>query len=562
MSPEELALMRVMSSVLQSRETDKTRLSAKITEHKLNLEALSNWSSKSDQKGLIHLGLDLWAEKSHEEAEEYYKRLIVKYSNDLECMSEKSKVENDLFVKLRELSEGPASCASQTTTSVDCNQAQSPVVEIKETLNDEGEVMTCTLNDVPFEICESRVTTCPLNDESATKYVARSNQSEQTILERNSARSESSEIYELELIAEEFDQESDMSNDAESSDDDEDMSMSGNVSLLPSNSSMASRFLNEVIKLRKSKAAANDETKGLNRRQKAVHFKDTLDIREIENVSEELAKVKHEKQGVLRFKVDRISSQQGNSQLTRKFGKEKPNGHADVHRDIEEDSDGSDLIVSELVEEKNMSDPEFEDLQRQILIEKEKRKTSHFRKMISQNPSLNPHSISAAKFKPEAVITKCDSESILQQLDDLKVSELLTSPPDELHKLVLAYTRGDFDDDLDLMGLGATMNSRDRSSEVQHVTKISKEITTLSEADDAIPRDLGVENYTSGESDDEIMTELIIERDAELYEIEGDHYSEGNADNYEARFLNDEIEESYKKLKAKLMQRDNMSRKE
>ncbi|OVF04668.1 hypothetical protein A9F13_26g00187 [Clavispora lusitaniae] len=148
---------------------------------------------------------------------------------------------------------------------------------------------------------------------------------------------ENQQIYELELIASEFEEndgsieDEELEFDFDSADENmttseeedpaDDLLYNGGFSLLPKDSVLQNRLWADIQSLREQGRDAhehefqNKETliKEISNKEiqstkvpKSVRFSEKLDIREIEDVSESLAKVEHHKQSISKFKENRI----------------------------------------------------------------------------------------------------------------------------------------------------------------------------------------------------------------------------------------------------------------
>lgn len=139
----------------------------------------------------------------------------------------------------------------------------------------------------------------------------------------NNLDSEKRQIYELELLASEFDEddvsieEEEFEYDFENGDSDDflvnlsedddagdDLLYNRNCSLLPKNSNILDRLWKDILSLRESKKLPENPT--TNKTTKSVRFSDKLQIKQIENVSEKLNNIEHKKHAMLRFKEARV----------------------------------------------------------------------------------------------------------------------------------------------------------------------------------------------------------------------------------------------------------------
>lgn len=603
-----------------------------------SLSDLIQADGNSEANGvLVNIGTEIWAQKSKEDALSFIERRRAALQEQLALLAarvtsaKKTIAEFESFKSLQE--------PNESNQNDENDNGDLAVVDIQELLDEEDNVVSAKVNDKDFmpeianaetnrtidsssttilspqqisalqekpiskfnstgpseaideEIHSEEVRERPFSKDSASLTNDRPNNSENP---EGRAR-QLDNIYELEMIANEFDSgdENEIENDEEDEyvdnygevndeDDDDDESEDGEdlfykatSSLFPQNKRIQERFALEIIARRAGLQNGNNSTSNKNR-QKEVRFKDTLDIKEVENISEDLKKIEHKKNAVLRFKENRILAHGAKSNQFEKAEEtdDKVNeiDPVDVMTDVmERTSFPEDLHAKPSKSEALLADPiaknaeanqtaqedqSIQSLQDELARESKREKTSRFKKMLAQNPKRNNH-----YSKPASLIEHPKSEGAL-------ISETFDSFPgnknvqaeilqDDIDSMARDYIRGVFDDDMEIDGpVVNTLDDFEYLNSQLPETKSTAKDSSLKGLTQNKPQDdpelNEIEPAYDDSSDSDVMADSIVERELDDFNSSEDNSGFQTSDHVQQSILEQEISENYYALKNKL----------
>ncbi|OBA23931.1 hypothetical protein METBIDRAFT_10135 [Metschnikowia bicuspidata var. bicuspidata NRRL YB-4993] len=593
------------------------------------LDLIVSIKNKHTDDLIVHIGCGFWTRKAPSAAIEFIMRQIKGNIDMLEKLSAQISKQSEHFGSI-EVNQDYLQNDETTLTLV------LPIVEIQEDLDEDGNIISTKLNNEPFSMNLSSdgvsektssdvsqvefqhildITLKPCN---VTKDVEekRANSDEQLdelfndmgiivqgtdsgdITEEHEnilaqigtkATLDPTNIYELELIAGKFQTEEilleddhEFDYDFESEDELFEIESHSNFTsdidtlMLPGNSDARTRLRDEIIAHRRQRQ--EEAEKITSNETRRVRFHDTLQIKEIEDVSQHLRNIEHKKQGLLRFKeaklllgehlssIDILEQKYDSSTLT----------STDHHTVSQLES-----ILQHSKEDEVMSDvserTSFHSNENSTPKLNCEARVSKFRKSIasretSQAASLNTHTQKLNKTSsslsfddnPKRVSNLPVVDSDIKKKNTFIDVQHSTSNTiedeisrDQMNKLVQAYHHGEFDDDLNLTGpvvnklddfslLNKIIESmNEKSPEVSHVSGF---IETEIEPDAADE----LESSSPYSSDEDIITDCIIEREEEDFK-EGDTY---HTDQVQQDVIDREIAEQYHRLKKKLFTTD------
>lgn len=428
---------------------------------------------------------------------------------------------------------------------------------------------------------------------------------------RKVTRIENNDVYELEVIAREVDEEDSFNahqdeseefsynfEDSDFSQEDEDdldddyadeILYGGRASLLPRAIDAQNGLWSDIQNLRATKFGTQKEKEST--KKKSVSFSENIEIKEVENVSECLRNIEHRKQNVLRFKESRILS--GASSLLKVSPMPlilEQNQRDEVTADIFERNDPWSIQESTKIESglpiqgEEDGDPVFAELQNQLMKDREKSRMSTFRQMLVQNPlqraALNQTHHSKTVISPieiadqeQEIIQKENTISQIEQIPEQELPEPafeIEVPSttlvefkevkqlnnnhfnDDMDSMVQAYNAGMFDEDVHSSGPVI-----DKLEDFEVLNRIINSMTPEERAlthnvegkSDEFDSSLNeVGSYSDSEDDGEILMDHIVEKDFSDTDDE-------DADRIQESILGQEIEDNYYKLREKINSR-------
>ncbi|GEQ66527.1 hypothetical protein JCM33374_g190 [Metschnikowia sp. JCM 33374] len=563
----------------------------------------------------LHIGCGFWTTKSPQEALEFIRRQINHLSDELkkvsgEIATQSNTMDNLEFTRTAPLPEDVSHGIPQSL----------PIVEIQELLDDDGNVIDAKVNDEPFPVQPghflsqgpvSRDDRTPktleitnpikklqdMGDEKNDAHIQidellqdmeiinpRENpknfiEGGEYLADQKDAPSSSNptSIYELELIAgqfhtedDEMEESDDFDYDFEDSDDEpfENESNSNfmssiDTSILPGNASASDRLRNEIIALRRSRQGQDSTPSSTQRR---VHFNDTLEIKEIENVSKELVSIEHKKQKVSRFKETKMLVNKPLADVHSFTEETKPSEFNDVMNSTGNDSSSNDVMsdVFERTDERPVQDEAFN--LRDESCPHAKKETSNGRgrprsafaeRLTQQNNNLpvttGISEVARAKDSPRDLQNNPPTNP--QSLSTATTFDEEQTTSDQMDILVKAYHQGDFDGDINVAGPVVNrlddfkvLNKMIESMSVQNTERLGAPTGADFTQDET--NEVGC--FSSNSSDDEIMADSIIEREMDDFAAFDEINDLHDADQVQQYVMEREIAEQYYRLKRKI----------
>lgn len=399
-------LQKVLELSLEALEEEKNAYIQIDTDLKSLMDLPQKTSTVSKSSQLVCIGCDLWVEMTVADAAAYFNRRIDANQANLRQISQKIQQSRLILENIQTLLEQP----SKDETSEESTTDGLPIIDIQETLDDDGEVVSVTLNDKSIDISQSDAKSAKKATEASTSSnaleavvgsrtagdpegeMSDSDQIEELLADMELVQKPTStasnkavigekealskqldyqdsdvedddvcpairpeDVLELELIASELDPEDDEMdfNDEEEFDfelDDEDdeeeeakadeLLYGGNFGMFKGKTDLQNRLWGEVQALRNKNLNGNEPQISNDSKSKAksklVRFSENTEVKEIEDVSEDLKQIQHKKEKPLRFRERLIMS--GKSEM-RSPKIPKPIESDDVTTDIVDRSD-------------------------------------------------------------------------------------------------------------------------------------------------------------------------------------------------------------------------------
>ncbi|CAI5759905.1 unnamed protein product [Candida verbasci] len=387
-----------------------------------------------------------------------------------------------------------------------------------------------------------------------------------------------SNLIELELLADEFsndditendnfnydfeEEEDDFEEDDEEDDIADDLLYGATRNNMVGGNSEASNklFWEQIQKLRDSKKSAIENPIESNKRAKTVRFAPNVQIKEVENVSEELKNIPVSNKMSL-FKQQKYVNDRGSIDKVLSENKKDRTGgggeiiEANIIEDIVEkdDENVNRIIEDEIIEkDKNIEDDINNSIESNIK-EGGLKSVSRFKSMrLDQRHNLSRGFHNDKKHKLEDKSEEGENNNI----NDINIKETnvdyqnLQQDNDLMAK---AYVLGIYDDDI--ITEGPVVDKLKDFEELNKIVEIrDKEIS--SEYDSNL-NEIGMNEIGSNEIendiDEPIMTDEIIENDLNDEDDDDYDYENDNDDD----ILNQEIRENYFKLRTKLISESN-----
>lgn len=637
MSDSYAEIEQMLLNAVASMEKSRLQIQNQISYFN-SLSDLIQADGNSEANGvLVNIGTEIWAQKSKEDALLFIERRRAALQEQLALLAarvtsaKKTIAEFESFKSLQE--------PNESNQNDENHNGDLAVVDIQELLDEEDNVVSAKVNDKDFMPEIANAETNRAIDSSSTtilspqqisalqeKPISKFNSTgpseaideeihSEEVRERPFSKDSASltndrpnnfenlegrvrqldNIYELEMIANEFDSgdaneienvEEDEygdeygevnheDDDDDESEDGEDLFYKATSSLFPQNKRIQERFALEIIARRAGLQNGNISTSNKNR-QKEVRFKDTLEIKEVENISEDLKKIEHKKNAVLRFKENRILAHGAKSNQFEKAedtdDKVNEIDPVDVMTDVMErtsfsqnlhakpsksesllaDTIGKNAEVNQTAQE----DQSIQSLQDELARESKREKTSRFKKMLAQNPKRNNH-----YSKPASLIEHPKSEGAL-------ISETFDSFPenknvqaeilqDDIDSMARDYIRGVFDDDMEIDGpVVNTLDDFEYLNSQLPETKPTAKDSSLKGLTQNKPQDdpelNEIEPAYDDSSDSDVMADSIVERELDDFNSSEDNSGFQTSDHVQQSILEQEISENYYALKNKL----------
>lgn len=574
---------------------------------------------------VIDIGCGFWVKKSYHEALEFTQRQISNVSDGMEKLSfeiklldsEKLKYDEETlsskypssdepplpFVEIQELLDEngevieaklndkpfliePGTFTDEENTILENHPGKAPQSDIierhvtspKSRINTGENQKEITEHDDQIDELLQDMEIIDAKDESGKITPELTNGTDVASQKDNPKLLEPKDIYELELIAgkfnsddEESEEELDFDYDFDESDDESfDADLHSNfmstidTSILPGNSHVSERLRNEIIALRRQRQDQPVPKK--NDTSRRVHFNDTLQIKEIENVSAELLNIEHKKQKLLRFKEIKTLHNQAPS-LVQQMDEpiEKP-----IEKQRSQNTDSNE-VVSDVLERNYENIPGHQEAS-----PRDMKRPSKFRQRKSiEGPTYSEKALKndeTSAMKYNAVVKELPDES--EKIPPFTTDDQLNTPhleisstahesededenPDtHMERLVKAYQEGNFDDDIPVTGpvvhklddfsilnkMIDSMSVEDTETKVSKKPGISYDSNSTNE----------VGNFSSDSSDEEIMTDFIVERELDDFANFDEDDNIHDPDQIEQNVIEREVTEQYQRLKHKL----------
>ncbi|KAM9921034.1 hypothetical protein OXX59_006787 [Metschnikowia pulcherrima] len=387
------------------------------------------------------------------------------------------------------------------------------------------------------------------------------------------------DLYELEMMAGELDMQDEFSEedgdfDYDFEDSEDDLLESGtqvdflnklDTTLLPGNRYLHDRLRDEITALRRQKKEDSSSSPINEGRQ--VRFKDTLEIKEIENVSSELSKISYDKSRLSRFKATRSSPdkikaavqmhQTTYDNLSRKEAcpSDKTNDYDEhVVLDIVERAQSPrDIVGSFPVRDRSCTTEVTLDSTESFSIVPPPESTQGL-----ETPEFPGDTAPDARIKGDAsvILAKVMTESTTFGREKNSQNQMDT--------LVESYNNGDFDTDLTLSGPVVSklddfsiLNKMIESMSTQDTRRISESAPSVYDQQSHIVHTSSETDSVSSESSDEaIMTDFITEREEESHNFSSSTENIHDLDEVEQYVIEREVSEQYYRLKEKLGQQE------
>lgn len=145
-------LQKVLELSLQALEEEKNAYLQIDTDLKSLMNLPHKNSKVSQSSRLVCIGCDLWVEMTSTEATSYFNRRIEANQTSLRQLTEKIQQSRSILENIQTLLTQP----SEKDATEESNADALPIIDIQETLDDDGEVVSVTLNDKAVDLSQKQ----------------------------------------------------------------------------------------------------------------------------------------------------------------------------------------------------------------------------------------------------------------------------------------------------------------------------------------------------------------------------------------------------------------------